>query len=332
MLQIKNETAFQVARAILLDNSGAHIWVVVIKATFRIGEGSRLTLHETQEPVVTAPIYAGEPGASSLMRETEIVAQHPGTDVTLNATAYAPDGRTVSELDVGVAIADLRSSVRVIGDRRWERGVIGWRKTPAIPFCIMPIRYERAFGGRDSGGEEVRNPIGCGFATNVNDLEGSPLPNVEDAAAPIDSVHSRPGPIGFGAIPPQWSPRRELAGTFDKEWQRSRAPLFPEDFNPLHYRSAPPKLWSERYLIGGESVSLWHLTPIPVVSFRLPRIEVVVYTWIAGEHIRQRVRLDRVILEPDEHKVVLVWRSSLNCGTMVRKIARSIVMTKEVLP
>ncbi|KYF68483.1 hypothetical protein BE11_50380 [Sorangium cellulosum] len=65
--------------------------------------------------------------------------------------------------------------------------------------------------------------------------------------------------------------------------------------------------------------------------FRLPRVEVVVHTWIAGERIRQRVRLDRVIVEPDEQKLVLVWRSALDCGTEARKIARSIVTTKEVL-
>ncbi|XXY48655.1 DUF2169 domain-containing protein [Sorangium sp. So ce269] len=331
MLQLKNETAFQTGRAVLLDGRGAQVWVVVVKATFRFDEGGRVTLHEAQEPVNSAPLYAGDPGASSLLRDAEIVAQHPGTDVTLNATAHAPEGREVTELDVGVAVADLRRSARVLGDRRWEHGAFGLRKTPSAPFRVMPIRYERAFGGRDAGGEEARNPIGRGFATDARDLAGAPLPNIEDPGALIQDAGSRPAPVGFGAVPPQWSPRRELAGTFDEAWQTRRAPLWPADFDPRHHRSAPPGLWSERHLIGGEPVSLRHLTPAPVVSFRLPRVEVVVYTWIAGERIRQRVRLDRVVLEPDERKLVLVWRSSLDCGTEARKIARSIVTTKEVL-
>lgn len=331
MLQLTNDTAFQTARAVLLDGRGSQIWVVVVKATFRFDEGGHVSLHEAQEPVHGAPVYAGEPGASSLLRDAEIVAQHPGTDVTLNATAYVPEGREATEVDAGVAVADLRRSVRVFGDRVWEQGVFGLRKTPSAPFRTMPICYERAFGGRDAGGEEARNPIGRGFATDPRDLAGSPLPNIEDPTALIEDARSRPAPAGLGAIPPQWSPRRELAGTFDEAWQARRAPLWPEDFDPRHHRSAPPGLWSERHLIGGEPVTLWHLTPVPVVSFRLPRVEVVVHTWIAGERIRQRVRLDRVILEPDERKLVLVWRSSLDCGTEARKIARSIVTTKEVL-
>jgi hypothetical protein len=331
MLQLTNETAFQTGRAALLDGRGSQIWVVVVKATFRFDGGGRMMLHEAQEPVTSTPIYAGEPGASSLLRDAEIVAQHPGTDVTLNATAHAPEGREVTELDVGVAISDMQRTLRVFGERRWEHGPFGMRKTPGTLFCTMPIRYERAFGGRDAGGEEARNPIGRGFATNERDLAGAPLPNIEDPAALIQAARSRPAPAGLGAIPPQWSPRRELAGTFDAAWESHRAPLWPEDFDSRHYCSAPQGLWSERYLVGGEPVKLWHLTPTPVLSFRIPRVEIVVHTWIAGERIRQRVRLDRVILEPDERKLVLVWRSSLDCGTEVRKISRSIVTTKEVL-
>lgn len=331
MLQLSNETPFAASRAVMLDARGAEVWVVIIKATFRVSAG-RVALAPEQEPVHAEAVYAGEPGASSLLRETEMVAAHPGTDVTLIASAHAPSGQPVPALDVGVAVGDLRRTLRVTGDRRFRRGLFGLRPTAPEPFVTMPITWERAYGGRDGAETCLHNPIGRGFALRADRLDGALLPNVEDPAHLIQGPEDRPAPAGLGPVPSGWSPRRELAGTFDDRWQKERAPIWPADFDPQFYRSAPLGLWSERPLVGGEQVTFLNLGPEPVTSFRLPRVEVVIHTWIARERLRQRVRLDRVIFEPDREALVLVWRSSLDCGADARRVVRSVVSTKEVLP
>src|SRR5262245_40669515 len=145
MLQVRNETPYPAERSIQVDRRGSQVWVVVVKATFRIGTGSvapePVPAHDP-EPVCLAPVFAGEPGRSSLLREPEMVAEHPGTDVTLIGTACAPGGRPVDRLDVGLRVGDVAKTVRVFGDRAWQPGLLGPRPTPPRPFATMPLGYE----------------------------------------------------------------------------------------------------------------------------------------------------------------------------------------------
>lgn len=338
MLQLNNETPFQAERCVKIDKDGNQIWVVIVKATFRIDGAPHLNLHADQEPVCRSPVYAGEPGQSSLLRDAEMVHEHPGTCVTLGATAYAPEGRAVPVVDAGVEVGSLRRTLRVFGDRHWRRAGDGLVSTAPEPFESLPICYERAYGGmnvlNDQTGQqesEPRNPIGRGFASSVDLLAGKPLPNIEDPAALVETWRSRPAPAGFGPIPAHWSPRKEYAGTFDADWQRSRAPLWPQDYDSRHQLSAPSELASPGPLRGDEQVRLTNLTPEGTLAFRLPRVYLTVRTTTLARRFRQRVQMDRVIIEPDNRKLVLVWRSSLNCRADARQVLRTTVGTKPFL-
>ncbi len=331
MHQIGNETPFSASRALLLDGAGHHVWVVVVKATYRFDLGGDVELGSEQEGVCHAPVYSGEPGRSHLLREAEVVIDHPGTDVTLNATAHAAGGKEVTQLQAGVAVGDLRQSLLVVGDRTWEPGLSAPRLSSPRPFRKMPVTWERAFGGGTGSEREARNPIGRGRAQSAAELQGQPAPNIEDPANPIETWRSRPAPVGLGAVAPDFSPRAERAGTYDEAWQRTRMPLWPADFDPRFFQSAPPALVSDKPLRGGEPVALLHLTEEPVVKLKLPRVEVVIHTQIGAEHVRQKVQLDRVILEPEDRRLVLVWRSSLDVGRAGRAIKKSSVSTKAVL-
>jgi hypothetical protein len=331
MLQLTNYTPYKAERAVLLDRDGNQVWVVVVKATFHLDERGRPERHDDQEAVCLAPVYQGEAGRTSLLRECEMVAEHPGTDVTLNATAHAPGGEAVRGLDVSVAVGPVKKTLRVTGDRFWYLGFLRPRKTRPEPFEAMPITYERAFGGSSGDEYEPRNPIGTGFAVSQADADGKALPNVEDPADRVRIVASRPRPAGLGAIPAGWSPRSEYGGTYDDEWARERLPLLPLDYDPRHQQSAHPDLVSARPLRGGEPVVLRNLTPDSLLSFRLPRVYLTVDTFGKGIALRQAVQLDRVIIEPDERKLVLVWRSSLKCGANARAIRETVVDTKPYL-
>src|SRR5262245_55817420 len=247
MLQLVNITPFQAERVIQLDQDGNQIWVVVVKATYLINGQGELELHAEQEPVCLVPRYSGEPGKSSLLRECEAVFEHPGTDIILNATAHAPRRIPIEVLDVVISVGQIQTTLRVFGDRYWKSGLYGTRATSPEFFTEMPIVYENAFGGADSVDPEskktvveTRNHIGRGMALKAIHLADQRLPNIEDPNDLIKSWRGRPYPVGFGAIPSSWSPRKEYAGTLDEAWYRERAPLWPVDYDPRYHQSAHP--------------------------------------------------------------------------------------------
>lgn len=334
MLEIENDTPFQADRALLLDGRGNHVWVVIVKATYRVNGDGVAEVDPEQEPVALAPAWAGEAGKSSLRRESEVSIAHPGTDVTFNATAHAP-GDKAKQVDVGVMVGSLKRLLRVFGERIWHTSLIGLTASSPQPFDRLPIVWERAYGGTEvlnastgAFASEPRNPIGRGFATCAKSLAGRPLPNVEDLLHPIRSWRSRPQPAGLGAVDSSWSPRRERAGTFDKTWQRTRMPLLPEDHDPSFYVSAPPGLHSATPLQGGEAVSTVGLTPEGKWAFRLPRERLVVEMQLGRQWLRNPVQLERVIVEPDRRRVVMVWGSRFQCGVRGRQVAKGRVTAK----
>lgn len=330
MLQIVNATPFAAERAVVYNAAGDHIWVVVIKATYRVEPDGSIELADAQEPVTRAPEYFGEAGASTLRRDAELVYAHPGTAVIVNASAHAPDGAPVRRLDVGVEVGPLAQRLRVFGSRRWERRFTGVRSSEPEPFARVPLRYEQAFGGVCADDDSVYepNPVGCGYYANAASAVDRPLPQVEAPASLIRSWRDRPPPAGWAAIPPAWAARKRLAGTADEQWMRTRAPLVPDDFQPAFFNAGAPGMRTDAPLVGGERAVLSHLAPQARLAFTLPRVFFNIQSYLGKQRVRQDVQLDRVMLEPDDARLILVWRSTLNCGRDARIVDVTHIDTK----
>src|SRR5207247_3801921 len=111
---------------------------------------------EKQLPVTLADEYYGEPGKTSIKNPSNVSLTKPATDVLLLGTAYPPRGRPVTHMDVSLTAGSLRKTIRVFGDRVWEkRGVLPSMSNP-MPFATMPLVWERAYGGMESEGREFR--------------------------------------------------------------------------------------------------------------------------------------------------------------------------------
>jgi hypothetical protein len=332
MLQIVNATPFAVHRGILLSPEGGHLWTICIKGTYRLPDDGRVALHDQQELVTPSPKFLGTPGESTLLRENEFVCDHPGTAVTLNASAHAPGRKAVTQLEVGVSVGGLKHRLRVVGDRAWASGRL--RRLVATapqPFTSMPITWERAYGGVDrrTGTAHAANPIGRGWFTEPADAVGTALPNIEWPDAPTAQPGAAADPAGLCAVSASWSPRLELAGTADEAWATTRAPLWPQDWNPWHHNAAVRALQSPTKLRGGEEVVLTNLSPSADLRFRLPRLHFDLRTkFIDGRTVQGEVGLDRVIIEPDAQRLVMVWRSALDCGRDGRRVSSSWLDTK----
>ena len=323
MLDIRNRTPFAADLAPMLDKHGREAAVIAIKGTFTIrNKAQALQPAEKQEPIVTGDVYHGEPEASSLKFESDILPPRPGTDVSLLGHAYAREpGKPF--VDAGLKVGALSKVVRVFGDRVWFKAMGFWVPSDPVPFEKIPVLYERAFGGRDfthadekKHAVERRNPVGAGFVTQGKDgfLENLPLPNLEDPNDLISDTDDKPAPAGFGLLAAHWLPRQTFSGTYDEAWKANRFPFLPEDFDERFFHSASPGLTSPKKLAGGEPVRYVNLSTDHDVSFMLPKRNLMVTANVKGRPGTYPALLDAVVIQPDENRVMLTWKALIPCN------------------
>jgi hypothetical protein len=301
MHRIVNTTPFRAALDIFPDRRGVDTLHVTLKATFRLGPA--LAVSDDQAPIRVADEYTGEPASSSLRYPGERHLAKPGTDILLVGEAHAPRGEPVTTLDVALAVGPVRKVIRVVGDRQWQRG-----PTPSsapVPFVTMPLVHERAFGGP----LVPHNRVGRGHRGGHPHLIGAALPNLEDPRRPFLDHGDASLPACFAAIAPSWSPRCELAGTYDESWARQRAPYLPADFDPRFFHAAPPDQTTATHLHGGEPVELLHLAPEPL-RFTLPVVTWTVRAHLGGDELPLAPELETVMIEPDADRLCLLWRAA----------------------
>jgi hypothetical protein len=331
MWAITNYTPYKVESTWGRDKDGVHEWIVAVKGTFDIKPNGSLRLADEQLEPLLLPEYNGEAGISSLRYDADLVAPKPTTDVLLNGTAYAPKGRPSTDFLVSLRVGRVHKVIRVIGNRRWKRGLFGCKPSKVEPITELPIIYERSYGGYDQTDPDPkhhrldpRNPVGCGVVAKSNHRLGQPLPNFQYPKGSIE----KSGPAGFGALDSHWSPRRELNGTYDEAWQKSRFPLLPADWDPRSLLCSPADQRPDRHLRGGEPVELENMTPDGKLRFSLPRIYLRFRTRIDNRTEEHQGRLATVIIEPDHPRVIMVWQTSLAVHTNGDYLDETIVSEK----
>ena len=337
MWALNNQTPFAAERTWTRDKNGAEVWLIAVKGTFDINIDGSLTLADEQEEVIMAPEFNGDPLATSLRYDTDLPHKKLATDVLISGHAYAPQGKPVTKLLVGLRLANIEKVLHVTGDRTWVNSLLGISMSDPQPFTTMPITYERAFGGMDLSNTDptkhdwdVRNPAGSGFAKDKNHLIGKPVPNIEDRKSLITHWKQKPEPVGFSPIAGHWSPRTKLAGTYDEKWEKTRQPLLAEDFDEAYYQCAPVDQQVKGHLKGGELVELKNLSPSGRLQFRIPRISLSFTTNFDGSSSEQhRATLHTVHIKPDIPQVVCVWHTHLECHHKVLKLTDTRIRLKE---
>jgi hypothetical protein len=319
----ENLTRYGFAQLPNVDRNGEEIAIVAVAAHFTLPRPGRphagpLEPCEEQPPPHFDDVYWGAPGKSSLRYEGQSAYTRPGTDVHVNGSAHAPGGRPVEQMDVDVAVGPCRLRARVIGDRVWVSAGGTLRASPPVPFVRMPLVWERAFGGGDitAGGRgyEPRNPVGTGVFTSVDGASGARLPNLENPVELVREPWSRPAPVGFGPVARHWWPRASFVGTYDQRWVETRAPLWPDDFDERFFSAAPAGACAAPHLRGGESVMMSGVHPAGGFGFRLPIVRLSCKSVFGSHTERVGMRLDAVILEPDDARLTMIFRAVIGLG------------------
>jgi hypothetical protein len=334
MWAIENQTPFAVERTFVRDKDGSEIWLVAVRATFDLSPDGRLRIAKEQNPVAQFPEYVEDPAGTPLKWESDLPRTKKGTDVLVLGNAWVPsDQREATEIEVGLRVASINKVLRVTGEQVWQPGAADvLSPSPPKRFRSIPIGYDRAFGGKPTPNlpqpfhiHSQRNPIGVGLVPAA----GERLPNIHHVAGhPLRPSTSLPV-AGFGPIACHWTPRRELAGTYDDQWAKQRKPLVPLDFDDAYFQSAPADQVVNGFLRGGESVELTHLTPDGTLSFQLPRYSFGFRTSIASGVEYHRGNLHTVIIEPDSQRLTMVWHTAFPCHHTLYTLTRTIVYVKQ---
>lgn len=335
---VTNRTPYVADASWLQDKDANKIWAVALKATFDVAADGSVRLAETQMPVLKLAQPNGEFGASSPAYAGDFEGLKPTTDILVKGSAWAPRGRPTKVVDIKLEAGPLRKHLRVHGNRRWQRGIIGPAASGAEPFESMPVQYEKAFGGWDRADPDpthhrldARNSVGVGFYLSAAHALGGLLPNVESAAEQIEQWDDRPTPAGLNGIDLSWSPRREWAGTYDEAWRRQRFPLWALDYDPRHASAAPVDQRTAEFWRGGESMRVAGMTVQGDFNVTLPRIYPFFRTRFGRQWKEHRGRLVSVIVEPDVRRVIMVWQSHLVCNRRVDELDETVVSEKQMV-
>ncbi len=263
-MDLRNLTTHPHLPAVLHDERGREVLVVLIKVTLRLSDGA-----PHPEPLPIHPSDVRFP-SGAVRYPADLVPTKIGTDIVCNGHVYAPSGEPCTACTAELRIGTLRREVHAVGPRR------------------SPDSSPELF---------VRIPLGQEHA---------------------------PGLAGVG---PHEEPRRAFRGTFDDSWERTRAPLLPEDMDPRFWNAA--QLSSARPLVGGESIVLVNLSKSGRIETTLPRVPVRVRL----DDREERPALDLVVLEPDADRVTLTFRVSVDVtGRLDRRMPKVRIVEKRCAP
>ena len=332
-MRFTNVTGFPASWTMGFQRDGRELLIVMVKVTYSLPPtGQEAQLAPKQVPLIEADQFAGEPGLSAPLYETDYAHRKPACDVLLVGSAYAPAGRRVTRMQVGMKVGRVVKQFAVVGARVWRKGVIGITASEPQPFELLPITYDCAFGGTDRTQAErgrtdtfLANPVGKGYWRHTDRIDGQLLPNTEQIDRPVEKHDGDYLPMAFSPIGRNWLPRMKFAGTYDQAWIENTAPLWPDDFEERYFQAAPPDQ-TMPYPKGGEEVVLRNLSPDGERAFRLPDRRVPM-TFIPhkGRDANREASLDTIVLEPDQQRFPLTWRVSLPLGRSVFDVKETVI-------
>lgn len=282
-------------------------------------------------------LYMDEIGRS-LHYANDLVKFKPFGEILLTANCHAPDGRPATMVDAGFDIGPLRKTLRVFGDRVWIRDAQAqFMIEGPTPFTVMPLRWERAFGGLNL----AENPMGRGIEPWVAE-DGRKffyLANIEAPHLPIRGPDHLLPPACFAPISPNWQPRYGREGTRDQRWATFVAPLPPRDYDPRAAQAAPEDQWlPEGYWKGDERIELRHMHPDhPSFVTALPGKRLRLFIEALAEDGKQLrfgeipLDLDTVHVDMTSERMRLIWRQRFRPRTKGGQEIQAVYLAEELL-
>ena len=311
-----NNTPFaaDLARATLMYRD-LMLATVVVKCGFEVSPASEVSVVRDQAVVQEADIdtpYGTIDG--------DMVPAKQGCDFAVMGSARSfPPGRSVSELDVRLRVGNFARHWRVFGDRRWKRTAQGFEVSPPEPFTEMILGYDKAYGGsaifeRRWKTHCFENPEGKGFVVREDDVDGLPLPNLEDAEHLIKTWKDQPQPAGLAPLPRQSSLRAGRGYRVDAEAGTTTA-------EPLAFCFTHPRMMLPTYP-SGEPFELTGMGLRERLSFTLPPVRLSIQLHLGGCEHELLLVPDTLCVFPDHARLFVVARRAFIYQFVPERIRR----------
>ncbi|MGP3698886.1 DUF2169 family type VI secretion system accessory protein [Rhodobacter sp. NSM] len=334
-MRLDNVTPWPATFTMAFDLDGHEQVVLVTKASFALPEGTGPCTAAQPVPLIESDVFGPDPASDAPVLEYDFAPRKPFCDVMVHGHAFAPEGRPVTELPVGIRLGSWSKKLTAHGPRIWLRSAPGWRVSDPRPFVSLPIGYDHAYGGTDPEPSDPsraavfeENPAGIGFYPLRSDREGAPLPHTAEFGGDAVDPGGRARPMALGPVGRNWLPRRRHAGTYDESYFETRTPFLPRDFDDRYFQAAAEDQQIP-YPLGGEAVELVNLSPCGRISTTLPRMQIVATFERRSGRLTQRVaNLDTVVFLPEEGLVTLTFRTRITAERDIFEFARVLVSVR----
>ncbi len=301
-MDLVNDTPFpaRVARAILPYRS-LMLATVVAKCGFEVSPGGVVSPAADQLAVEEADVAT--PYGSI---DGDMVPIKHGCDFALMGLARPlPGGRAVTTHEVRVRVGDFARRWRVSGDWRWTKTAGGYEASPAEPFTEMVLGYDKAYGGTAIWQRRQKvgcyeNPDGKGFVVREEDVDGLPLPNLEDAEHLIATWRDRPTPAGLAPLPRRSSLRGARGYRVDLEAGTTTA-------EPLAFCFSHPDMLLPAYPAGAP-FELSGMGPHERMRFTLPPVDLSLRLQLGARAHDLPLVPDTLCVFPDHARFYVVAR------------------------
>ncbi|WP_338848518.1 DUF2169 domain-containing protein [Massilia sp. W12] len=329
------------------DKTGQEYLLIVVKGCWSIvpdgAAGQAIARLAPADKPAQADTFAGAPGLSAPIYESDFALFKPRCDVLFHAQAYAPNGQPATEIGAGFRLDALEKLIHVTGPSRWYWQDGAWQHTLPQAFQSLPLRYDYAFGGAWHRAESneanyfLQNPVGLGFChpdaqgvmPDAPGAHGASRPCLRPWGSPaVNEPYQEQTAIALSPVARHWQPRQRYAGTYDETWQTEVFPFLPQDFDDRFAQAAPADQQID-YPKGGEQVSFFNLHPdMPQLHFRLPRFDRLPMRVLLKSYQVKEVEpvVDTLFFEPDKMRFSAVWRSRLAVDSLHQ--IRSVVIGK----
>lgn len=304
-MRFVNETDYQ-ADALWGANGETGLGVAVIaKATYELG-GEQMARTQ-QDPWPVHPLLMETPYGIFPSEHTPY--PKPRTDLIVLGFARPPGGKPAARMKVRVTLGDRFSyTLQVTGDRVWERRGDDLLPSAPIHFLEMPLSLERAYGGAATSEWGALpyppNPSGRGFCLDEQQAEGASLPNLEDPRQLVNQWQDRPPPASPGLYPMDGALRT------GKPYVPEQDPRPAPGSDHLLHCWAHPDLMVDGVPGVGDLLRIEGVCGDGALEIRVPSYSARAVVEYGDERLELPHKLDTIIVQGEERRVVFRWRSA----------------------
>jgi hypothetical protein len=304
----KNHSFATVQAMPRLDRHGFDVALIIAKLTYAVDPIGNVSLLPSVIHLDDVP-----DGQGGIRNPTDVEEEKVGTDVGLVGTALPTKLGATQQL-VWLQVGGSKKGCMVFGPRMYVQKGSGVVPGPASQLKPTPLVHALSFGGSlpGRGVYHRENPVGRGFTDEPLSLVGQPAHRLEPVEND-DGVGPKilPAHACFAPIPATWEPRSSLAGTHDAKWTDERAPVRPEDFDPMHHSWAVPDLHHRSALSPDVPIEVGGATPHGVWRFKLPAYSIEFSYRADGEVHELESHLDSYLIDSDRGTVELAFRAAI---------------------